>query len=681
MRKKMFVIKLLLLYALLNVSFCSKKKYCEPDLLCWPSQIEWNDFDESLNGTLHQLSPDDYEQCEKQGDNAFNISSTGNGICMQYHDCSRQFCQSSTSWNIPAYSVEVKSVRDVQLAIAFANKYNIAVSIKTSGHSYAGSSMGKSTLLIWTRNLPEHLKTVDDVKQNFTDSCGTVFTHAVKVGGGQRWNSVYKALNSKYHIVGGGGLTVSAAGGWLQGCGLSSMSRKYGIGIDNVIDFDVVLANGSCVTVDKCTNPDLFWALRGGGGGTWGVVTAVHYKIRPAEPILEFYMNIANIGAPWYYTGTVDSWLEEWVKLSPNLDNRWGGYWTLNTLILYFVGSEEDAKATFINDFNKWKNDLPALEKLAVTTNILTADSYFNIRGGYQMDTDKTGERTINIASRLIPREFVLNEPEEALEHLKWMVRNGFFTFNYLLGGVVMDPSKDETAVHPAMRKAVWQIETFQDEMTNYLRENIKNTGAGFNHAWAKEPDWRNSLWGEHLEKLQELKKKYDSENRFNCWHCIGYQGDEYPRLQPEPSLSPSTSLEISSSSFMSSESPSSSPLLSTTLISSQVVSLYIQSSSLSFSSSTQSFSQSQTSTTSMPESFAPSHTTFISSTPSFPSIAASSSSMSPTKSPISPTPPSSSQAITSTASVTSPSSSAHLRVNSLLAFLFSLISFSFLLI
>ena len=144
----MYAIKLLLLYALVNVSFCSKKKYCEPNSICWPSPSEWDDFGKSLNGTLHQLSSGDYEQCEKQGENAFNISSTGNGICMQYHDCSRLFCQADNPWNIPAYSVEAKSVQDVQMAISFANKHNIAVSIKTSGHSYAGSSMGASTLLI-----------------------------------------------------------------------------------------------------------------------------------------------------------------------------------------------------------------------------------------------------------------------------------------------------------------------------------------------------------------------------------------------------------------------------------------------------------------------------------------------------------------------------------------------------
>ena len=514
------------------------KKYCSRSDPCWPSESQWKELGNSLKGSIHKLEENNYQVCKQQGDNAFNISDSGNGICMQYHDCSKEFCKKDNPWNIPAYSVEALNVEDIQKSIAFANKHNLPVTVKTSGHNYAGSSMGKDSLLIWMHNFESYLKTVDDVKKNYTDTCGTKYPHAVKVGGGQVWNSVYRAVGSDYHIVGGGGLTVSAAGGWLQGCGLSAMSRKYGIGIDNVLNFEVVLANGSHVFADACTNPDLFWALRGGGGGTWGVVTSVHYKLHPVEPVLEFTMSIDNIVKT---TVTVDSWLEKWVELSPNLDHRWGGYWTLNSVILYFVGTEQDARATFINDFDQWKNGLPKAEKDTVRHNIKQAKSYFDVRGGKDISTDKTGQETINIASRLIPRDFVVNEPKKAADTLKWLVRNGFFTFNYLLGEAVTNPSHNATAVHPAMRKAIWQIETFIDKMTDYLRKEIKDTGAGFNHASHVEPDWRNAFWGPQLNRLQSLKKQYDPENRFNCWHCVGYQGDE-------PSDSPSNGITVAQS-------------------------------------------------------------------------------------------------------------------------------------
>lgn len=88
----------------------------------------------------------------------------------------------------------------------------------------------------------------------------------------------------------------SAVGGWLQGSsGLSFSPRRYGLGVDQVVGFTVVLADGDVVTADACTNPDLFWALRGIGGGTYGVVTHAHYKLHPLTPIVEVNWGLLGI--------------------------------------------------------------------------------------------------------------------------------------------------------------------------------------------------------------------------------------------------------------------------------------------------------------------------------------------------------------------------------------------------
>ena len=82
---------------------------------------------------------------------------------MHYHYCSKQFCLKDSPRNISAYSVEALNVGDVQKAIAFANKHNIPVTVKTSGHSLAGSSTGKDSLLIWMHNFESYLESVNDV--------------------------------------------------------------------------------------------------------------------------------------------------------------------------------------------------------------------------------------------------------------------------------------------------------------------------------------------------------------------------------------------------------------------------------------------------------------------------------------------------------------------------------------
>jgi FAD/FMN-containing dehydrogenase len=72
-----------------------------------------------------------------------------------------------------------------------------------------------------------------------------------------------------------------------MGGGLSFGSRHLGLGADNVVEFKVVLANGTAITADEYENPDMFWALRGGGGGSFGVVTSVRLKLWQDEPLVE----------------------------------------------------------------------------------------------------------------------------------------------------------------------------------------------------------------------------------------------------------------------------------------------------------------------------------------------------------------------------------------------------------
>ena len=177
---------------------------------------------------------------------------------------------------------------------------------------------------------------------------------------GETWDDVLEAVKGDYHIVTGGGRTVSAAGGWLQGGGLSFTSRKYGIGVDNVVDFHVVLSNGTVVTADACTNTDLFYALRGGGGGTYGVVTHVHYKVHPITKIqtINFGIygseNFVEEDAP-AVTNIIKQWLEFWIENSPNLNTNWcGGYWSVSYVELLYCGSMAEAQLSFIGKFQLW---------------------------------------------------------------------------------------------------------------------------------------------------------------------------------------------------------------------------------------------------------------------------------------------------------------------------------------
>ena len=99
-------------------------------------------------------------------------------------------------------------------------------------------------------------------------------------------------------VVGGNALTVGAAGGYLQGGGHSAMSPLYGLAVDNTLEMDVVIADGTLLTVNSCTNEDLFWALRGGGGGTFGIVTRVVHKAHEPPAAFTFYNHTISVNSP-----------------------------------------------------------------------------------------------------------------------------------------------------------------------------------------------------------------------------------------------------------------------------------------------------------------------------------------------------------------------------------------------
>ena len=514
---------LLLSYAIMaevvQISAKDSFDYCIPsNSSCWPSKDQWNELKSKISsGKLHDISNDDeYSKvCGASASDpgaAYTLENTGEGRCMQYHDCSKKKCDEGAAWNIPEYSVEASEENDIIEAIKFANQHNIQVVVKTTGHNYAGASMGDGALLIWMR----HFKKYGDIKKAY-EKCGETYDAVLKVGGGQVWEEAYKAVGNDYHLVGGGGLTVSAAGGWLNGGGLSASSRLYGMGIDQVIEFEVITADGSKVIASKCENDDLFWALRGGGGGSFGVTTSVHYKLHPTLPFCEMSFVVSDFKEPLYDTTTVFKWISLLVDSAPTLDTKWGGYWTLASGIFYYQGTEDETKNS---EFYKKINGLGNIS----WQSFRCGESYFAARGGPDnLATDQTGQKQFNIASRLIPMDFVEKQPDKMKGILIWMIYNGFFTFNYIIGGKMMDVATDATAVHPAMRQSVFQIETFDERLIQKLRDELPDSGAGFNHAAINETDWENQFWGSNLARLESLKKKWDPDNRFNCWHCVGY--------------------------------------------------------------------------------------------------------------------------------------------------------------
>jgi FAD/FMN-containing dehydrogenase len=170
------------------------------------------------------------------------------------------------------YAVAAQDSADVAAAVTFARDHRLRLVVKGGGHSYLGGSNAPDSLLIWTRPM----RSVE-LHDSFVPSGGhgrVSPVPAVTVGTGALWMDAYEAVttNAGRYVQGGGCTTVGVAGLVLGG-GFGSFSKGFGTGAANLLEAEVVTADGVVRTANPFKNPDLFWALKGGGGGTFGVAT------------------------------------------------------------------------------------------------------------------------------------------------------------------------------------------------------------------------------------------------------------------------------------------------------------------------------------------------------------------------------------------------------------------------
>jgi FAD/FMN-containing dehydrogenase len=170
------------------------------------------------------------------------------------------------------FAVAAQSANDVAAAVNFARAHALRVVIKGGGHSYQGTSNAADSLLIWTRRMAAITLHEAFVAAGCEEPSEP--QPAVTVGAGATWGQVYEAVTTQAgrYVQGGGCLTVGVAG-LVQSGGFGSFSKAFGTAAANLLEAELVCADGSLKTANACTNPDLFWALKGGGGGSLGVVT------------------------------------------------------------------------------------------------------------------------------------------------------------------------------------------------------------------------------------------------------------------------------------------------------------------------------------------------------------------------------------------------------------------------
>ncbi len=172
-----------------------------------------------------------------------------------------------------AYVVMAQSSSDVAAAVRFARLHRLRVVVKGGGHSYQGTSSAADSLLIWTR----HMKDIT-VHDAFTPqgAAASSASPAVSLGAGALWIDAYNAVTSQHgRYVQGGGCTTVGVAGHVQSGGFGSFSKGFGTSACHLIEAEVVTADGRVRVVNQHQDSDLFWGIKGGGGGALCAVTRV----------------------------------------------------------------------------------------------------------------------------------------------------------------------------------------------------------------------------------------------------------------------------------------------------------------------------------------------------------------------------------------------------------------------
>jgi len=170
--------------------------------------------------------------------------------------------------------------------------------------SYSGKSTAPGSLAIWTH----HLKNLRFVDWDDAEYRGK----AIKMGAGvEAREALSFAATHSRTVITGTCPTVGIAGGYIQGGGHSPLSSKYGLAADHALEFEVIDARGNYLVANQNQNADLFWALRGGGGGTFGVVLSVTVATFPDEPTTAMTLSFNSTGlSPETYFSLVTSFHE-----------------------------------------------------------------------------------------------------------------------------------------------------------------------------------------------------------------------------------------------------------------------------------------------------------------------------------------------------------------------------------
>ncbi|KAI0172769.1 FAD-binding domain-containing protein [Hypoxylon sp. FL1284] len=589
---------------------------CTPGDSCWPSQSEWDQLNTDVGGKLIATRPI-AEAC-------YPASGSGSGA-QDPADCdyvaqqwpAEDFQTSDPigrvlPYNVtcppinyaagesppatgcslginPVYAVNATTRADVNATVQFARRHNVRAVISGTGHDLLGRSDGYGGLEVWLR----YYRNSIDFQPTFTSSTGCSASNwtgsAIRIDGVYQWRDVSAVARSAGVIVAtGGSVSVGAVGGWPTGGGHGPATSHLGFGADQILEADMLLADGRVVTADACGDAaDLYRALRGGGPG-YGVIlsmtvktypdvdvaTAHHLTLVPAATasnvtsanstatdgdddtsvlldaiavILQRYPALVDAGVGGYAY-----WYDRYpyAVVGSSRSGYTHGVWTIGQNETIARAALDPVVRELRERFSgNGTGNGTSSPSLTIRDDYVTYAGYWAFYDAEMGLNDPEGNTTL-MTSRIVEREQVVGRDPGTVRglvgNLSTADRGQYHSVCALLVAgdrVARDGADPFTGMNPAWRRAsyglvgirvvplnttVAQRSAIDEDMLAKgaaLSDFAPGTGAYLNEADRNDPNYIENFYGDFYDDHLATKNKYDPDNIFYCATCVGSEG------------------------------------------------------------------------------------------------------------------------------------------------------------
>ncbi|KAL8997835.1 MAG: hypothetical protein Q9169_003008 [Polycauliona sp. 2 TL-2023] len=422
--------------------------------------------------------------------------------------------------------------------IRFTEKNNIRLVIKSTGHDWLGKSTGKGALGLWTQHLKSP-KVIAEYHSSYYNG------PALKVGAGTlSAEALEAAAPASLRVVSGSCPSVGIAGGYTQGAGHSILSSSYGLGADQVLEWEVVTANGQRVVATPTQNTDLYFALSGGGPGTYGVVISMTVRAYQDGLVGGATLSFAAKGTTKEaYWKAITAWH---TQLPALVDSGATALYLINPdgfLIAPITAPDKSVVEvmTMLHPFTRTLKSLNITYSVNTTSESTYLAHFTRYLGPLPYGSYPTAQL---LGGRLVPRTVIENNNKGLTQAFREITENSTFYIAATALGVKkpkLSKPISHNAVLPAWREVLlsvfvasaWEFtaprfieEERQSQLTNSLIPMLTavtpQSGTYMNEAGFQLASWKEDFYGANYARLRSSKAKYDPGDLFYATTAVG---------------------------------------------------------------------------------------------------------------------------------------------------------------